>query len=147
MSKKVTKKIESDLPPDVISDDLKSGGYKDLFSEMKEGVQLPYILTFYKVQGSRIKDDWVLLTLPIDNKGRSYVVQVSSGNLGRAGKGPHVKATVVVYLKKSNIDRLRKYLDLWFKGMIEAGAVRDRISSRRAIGQVHRANGRTHWSW
>lgn len=139
------KKIE--LPPDVIEADSKRPSYEDSRKPWRqEGEEDLYSLTFYKVQGSRIKDNWVILTLPIDNKGRSYVISLD-GNCGRAGRGPHVKAIVMIHLHAGNADRLRKYIDLWKKGMSDAGSVRDRISSRRAEGQVRRANGERSWQW
>ena len=65
----------------------------------------------------------------------------------RVGSGPHVKATVTIYLKANNIERLQKYVDLWLKGMELAGTTRDRISSQRMQGQINRAAGKTSWSW
>lgn len=54
---------------------------------------------------------------------------------------------VEVHLKQDNVERLRKYLELWTKGMADAGGIRDRISSRRAQGQMERAAGRSYWRW
>ena len=137
------------LPPDVTEADTKYPTYKANAKPWRigENADAPLSLTFYKVQGQRIKDSWVIVTLPIDNRGRSYVVQVESGTTGRAGRGPHVKAEVTVYLHAGNIDRLRKYVELYRKGLADAGMVRDRISSRRAQGQVERAKGRSMWRW
>ena len=136
----------ADYPPDVIAADTQWPRENGPYSWYRDN-NVPHELVFYKVQGTRIKDSWVIVTLPIDNKGRAYVIQVESGNTGRAGRGPHVKAEVRVYLSPANLPRLQKYVDLWRKGMAEAGAVRDRISSRRAQGQIERMKGRTTWRW
>lgn len=131
------------LPPDVRVEDTKWSGEP----RGKVDPNTPHSLTFYLVQGRAMKNTWVILTLAIDNRGRSYVVRTDTGGTGRAGSGPHVKAEVKVYLRADNLDRLGKYVELWKKGMVEAGMIRDRIGSRRAQGQIERANGRTSWMW
>jgi hypothetical protein len=144
-----SKKTFPDFPPDVIEADTKWPPPDDNPKPWRTGndADVPRSLTFYKVQGARIKDAWVIVTLPIDNRGRSYVVQCETGSTGRAGRGPHVKAEVTVYLTRKNIDRLRRYVDLWRKGAAEAGMIRDRISTRRVQGQIERAKGKTSWRW
>lgn len=108
-------------------------------------------LTFYQVKGARV-NDWVITTLLIGGAGkrgttaRYYGITIG-GNVCRVGKGPHVLKEVKVYLNKDNLPRLQKYVDLYNKGLADAGMVRDRISTRRAQGQIHRANGRTSWMW
>lgn len=78
---------------------------------------------------------------------RTYAVTVEGAKLVRIGKGPHVTDTLTVYTRKTTIERLQPYLDLRTKGAGDAGSVRDRISSRRAQGQIERARGKSSWRW
>jgi hypothetical protein len=145
-TEKETAKVE--LPPNVIAADLKypeSG--KGVYSRLKELGLDATQLTFYKTTGF----GWVLTTLGISNAGRaatarSYGITLD-GKCCRVGRGPHVTATVSVYLSTDNWNRLLPYIELYRKGLAEAGTVRDRISTRRAQGQIHRANGETYWRW
>lgn len=138
-----------DLPPDVTAADLEYPRYEDRADDVPMDVH--YGLTFYKT--TRL--GWTLLTLEIRSGKRRYRPSTTDrsygitmdGGLCRVGNGPHVLTTVKVHLTKSNIGRLRKYVDLWTKGMAAAGDTRDRISTRRAQGQAHRAAGRTSWMW
>jgi hypothetical protein len=146
-----TKTIKMELPPDVKASDLKypsydsgdSIGYREL-----EAMGLhSNSLTFYLTTGF----GWAITTLGIRNAkpgrtARTYAVTLD-GKCCRVGSGPHVKATVTVYLSKSNLSRLQKYVDLHLKGQEQAGIVRDRISTRRAQGQINRANGLSSWRW
>ncbi len=162
MAKKTTKPApkpatpEYKLPPDVVLADLKWGSSFPRAALLREGEldDLPMTLTFYYIPAGRKAPEWVLTTLLISRAGRGssvtdryYSIGVADSKVYTVGRGPHVVAEITVYLSKDNIDRLRKYVDLWRKGMAEAGQIRDRISSRRAQGQVHRAAGRTFWSW
>lgn len=163
-SKSVAKKVQVELPPDVNASDLKYPAY-DSDKGVSDGI--PYAkqqelgldstsLTFYLVSGRHV-NDWVLLTLHISNPPRrqrnrgvdttrSYGVSMD-GKVCRVGLGPHVLKEVTVHLSQSNIERLKKYVDLFRKGLAEAGQIRDRISTRRAQGQIHRANGESSWMW
>jgi hypothetical protein len=156
MSKQLKNNQHADLPPDVIPSDL-AFAEDDRLSwderkELPEGCQ--YELTFYQVKGRKV-NDWVLITLLIGKAtgrragaaDRSYAIQVSDEKVCRVGFGPHVLKTVTVRFKKSNLKRLQRYVDLWLKGMESAGSIRDRISTRRAQGQLYRAQGRTSWMW
>jgi hypothetical protein len=152
--KKPTKPV-SDLPPDVVAADTKYPklGTRIAYDQLKEmglGFDSPWtgVLTFYRTQSI----GWVLCTLPISGAGRgstprTYGIGVADSKVYTVGKGPHVLQVVEVRVTNSNLSRLTKYIDLWKKGMADAGSIRDRISSRRAQGQVHRQNGRTHWQW
>jgi hypothetical protein len=93
------------------------------------------------------KPEWVIATLAIGGKGRTYGIRISTGTVCRVGAGPHVKATVTVHVRVSRAKALQKYTDLRLKGATEANQIRDRISSRRAEGQVMRAQGRHSWTW
>jgi hypothetical protein len=156
MLKKLNRKTAAvaDLPPDVRASDLEFAKEGDGLSwderkTLPEGAQ--YELTFYQVKNR----GWVLTTLLIGKAGRrragredrTYGIEVATEQIVRVGFGPHVTKTVSVRFKKSNIERLRKYIDLWLKGMESAGNIRDRISTRRAQGQLYRAQGRTSWMW
>jgi hypothetical protein len=145
----------TELPPDVEPEDLKypEPGRGLPWERRKElGLEDLYSLTFYRVRDL----GWVLCTLHISNPSRkaaagttarTYGIGVADGKVYTVGRGPHVTKEVEVYLSGDNLDRLSRYVDLWKKGMEDASAIRDRISSRRAQGQLHRAAGRTHWTW
>jgi hypothetical protein len=153
------KKSAEALPPGVKPDDLKWPkmekhlGYKEL-DEL--GLKSPSLL-FYLCEG-RNDFGWVLTTLRIGGgrNGRSdryYGVEVAGfipgrpAKVVRVGDGPHVTKKLTVHLSKDNIERLRHYVELYQAGLGDAGDIRDRISSRRAQGQLHRAQGHTHWHW
>lgn len=144
------------LPPDVTAADLRYPtaknqlGYKEVEAM---GLVATYgTFTLYFVP----KIGWVLTTLHISNpssrqsagtSARFYGIGVSDGKVYTVGRGPHVTAEVVVHTTKDNADRLKRYADLWTKGMADASQIRDRISSRRAQGQLHRAAGESSWRW
>lgn len=136
-----TPKPAADLPPDVVATDTKWPEKGILGNSKLAPLGLGYesgftgVLTFYRTE----RFGWVLTTLGI-SKGkrysgqtdRSYGISIKDEGLVTVGKGPHVLATVEVYLSDANLPRLQKYLDLWKKGMAKAGDTRDRISTRRA---------------
>lgn len=62
---------------------------------------------------------------------RTYATTLD-GRAVRIGNGPHVKARVTVYMKKSRQKALRKFLDIKEKGAEVSHTIRDRISTRRA---------------
>jgi hypothetical protein len=144
------------LPPGVVASDLKypecdSGDRLD--TSLGDGGHL----TFYEVEGRRVAD-WCIATLLIGTASRvqrsrgvttdrTYAVRISDGGCVRIGLGPHIKRTVTVYIRKSRAEALKKYADLYTKGAIEANQIRDRISSRRAQGQLERAAGHHSWTW
>ena len=70
---------------------------------------------------------------------RTYAIRVSDGGTVRIGNGPHVKARVTVYLRKSRMADLKKFLDLLQKGAGNAGSIRDRISTRRMRTSMQRS--------
>lgn len=108
-------------------------------------------LTFYYIPAGRKAPEWVLTTLLIGKgKGtpdRYYGIGVADSKVYTVGRGPHVVAEIEVHPSADNIERLRPYIELWKKGMEDASAIRNRISSRRAQGQLYRAAGRTSWMW
>lgn len=127
--------VLSDLPPDVVAADLdwKTAGPSHTYEEQK-ALGLDYDtgwtgeLRFYFTA----KFGWCLCTLPI-SKGqgnsppRTYGIKLS-GEIVTMGKGPHVLKDVTVLIRPANYERLKKYVDLWKKGMADAGGIRDRIS-------------------
>src|SRR4029077_16922930 len=100
---------------------------------------------------------WAIPTLHIRNAGRRshpgatnrrpYAVATENGKTYRVGLGPHVEETHPVWVKKSRLQALLKFIELKNGGEGSAGQIRDRISSRRAQGQVMRAEGRSSWRW
>lgn len=155
-TKKPVQKLDAiDLPPDVSVKDLQRLKWdsKDTFSykEMRELGLDSDELQFFLTEGF----GWVITTLLIKSKGRYsgpsqtdryYGISVD-GKLCRIGHGPHVKRTVRVYINKKNLKYMQKYIDLHKKGLANAGDVRDRISSRRAMGQMYRQQGLSSWMW
>lgn len=77
---------------------------------------------------------------------RTYAVTLK-GDLVRIGKGPHVTTQHVVYVRTKRLAALQPFLNLRRDGAAKAGTVRDRISSRRAQGQLERAAGKSSWRW
>ncbi len=150
-SRKPVSKPVTALPPDITVADTKAPpmGEGMSYTERKEFMgDLPYYFTFYQTQGF----GWVLCTLGIGGKGRgdaarTYGITVADGKVVRVGRGPHVLKIVEVYVSKKNKDRMARYVELLRKGLAEAGTIRDRISTRRAQGQINRANGMTFWHW
>jgi len=95
---------------------------------------------------------WMIPTVNISGKSsreaeRTYAIGVDDKKCYRIGGGPHVTAKVRVYLTAANFDRLFPFLQLQEEGKKQAGKIRDRISSRRAQGQIYRAQGLRHWRW
>lgn len=138
---------EKQLPPKVTEKDLTYPSMKSkdhiLYTAGNHGT-----LTFYLTD----KMGWCISTLPISQsrKGyanRTYAIRIEDGSIVTVGNGPHVKVDVMIYIRNSRIKVLQEYVELYNKGMIEAGNIRDRISSRRAQGQVMRSQGRRSWLW
>lgn len=145
---------DTPLPPDVKKEDTRyptEGIGHDERKALGLGYESlwPGYLKFHLCLNLSKGTQWVIATLSISGgkPPRTYAVGVADSKVYTVGNGPHVKATVQVYLSKANIDRLRKYVELWKKGMADAGMIRDRISSRRAQGKIHRANGESSWYW
>lgn len=110
--------------------------------------------TLYEVETRRGSTEWVVCTLGIQGGRRSriyaaertYAVNLRGGVM-RVGRGPHVKQVITVYVRKSRRQALDKLVQLHTDGLAQAGMIRDRIGSRRAQGQLMRAEGRTNWRW
>ena len=95
---------------------------------------------------------WAIPTLGIRNASarhrsigitapRTYAVTVKDKSLITCGLGPHVKARVTVYVKKSRFKALQPYLDIMIDGQVKANDCRDRISTRRANTLLRRSFG------
>ena len=97
---------------------------------------------------------WCIPTLLISGAGRrrattdrTYAIRVSNGTVCRIGKGPHVTQILTVYNTPKRSKALQPFFDLKTSGAADAGVIRDRISSRRAEGQLRRQNGESSWRW
>jgi hypothetical protein len=142
--------MKTALPPGITAADLKFPSYEDRADRLDDQGDHGQ-LTFYNTTGF----GWCIATLLINRassrsrhqSARTYAVRVSDGAGVRIGTGPHVLNTVTVYLRKSRLAVLQKYIDLYQKGAIQANTTRDRISSRRAEGIQKRAAGYHSWSW
>jgi hypothetical protein len=139
------------LPPGITAADLKHEGPKGhgdaawkRYQEWMKGdgalVDDPRELELYYTE----RFGWCITTLFIsrgrDYADRSYGITLK-GEMVRVGKGPHVKRTVRVYLRRSRLADLQQYLDLYLKGLEAAHNTRDSISTRRA----QTANRRSLW--
>ena len=138
---------KTQLPPGVTAADVK---YPTVYGDVANDLGDYGKLTFYHVAG-RHETYWAIATLPIGKSrngyaDRTYAVTLS-GKVVTVGKGPHVKETVSVWIRKSRLGALQKYVDLFTQGKGDAGMIRDRIGSRRAQGQLMRSQGRTSWRW
>lgn len=136
--KKKTEELSTDaLPPGVKTSDLR-------YPEKGRPVDT---LTFYLCE----RLGWCIAVLPIsrgrERSDRVYGVRCDTGTLCRMGKGPHVKKEVTIYIAEDRALPLDRYLKLKRQGEVDANVVRDRISSRRAEGQLHRARGERSWRW
>jgi hypothetical protein len=87
---------------------------------------------------------WCITTLFIKGAGRQdtarYYGITTTGQPVRIGHGPHVKHEAHVYLRKSRVAALQPYIDLYNKGLEDAHNTRDRISTRRVMTTMRRAN-------
>lgn len=70
---------------------------------------------------------------------RTYAVSVKTGGTVRIGNGPHIKERHVVYVKKTRLAKLQKFLDLQGQGAERANTIRDNISTRRARTAARRS--------
>jgi hypothetical protein len=133
------------LPKLVRETDLKYPGWKSK-------VRVEKTLTLHKVTGRHSDGDWFIANLRIGSgrghADRTYATRISDGKTGfRIGKGPHVTDTITVYVTTKNKLRLAPLVAMADEGEIDANQIRDRISTRRAQGQLHRAAGRSSWRW
>jgi hypothetical protein len=123
--------IKTDLPPGVIASDLR---YPTTGRSVGD-------LTFYFTN----RFGWCVATLSINSRGRTYGITMD-GNIVSMGGRPDDKI-VYAYVSEARQAALQKFLDLKAKGLGNAGDIRDRIGSRRAEGQVKRAQGLHSWRW
>lgn len=143
------------LPKDITAKDLVYPDYKDgdKLTTIQEGPEswnkrsASFELWYTEQMG------WCIPTLLISNArrgssnpARTYATTLD-GKPVRIGRGPHVKRIVTVYVRESRLKALQHYLDKQKAGAEVSNQIRDRISSRRAQGQIMRAQGRTSWRW
>lgn len=134
------------LPKEIVEKDLKYPDYRDKDQLIKEWEDRTFELWYTTSLG------WVIPTLLIrhsrraERADRTYATTLD-GKACRVGLGPHVLRRVTVYVRESRRAALQKFLDLRRSGQVTSNQIRDRISSRRAQGQVMRAEGRTSWRW
>lgn len=132
------------LPEGVLASDLKQPQFDDYRD-------LPYDDRTFELWHTT-SFGWCIPTLFISRAGRgqstdrTYAVTLD-GKPVRVGRGPHVTRIITVYVRTSRMNDLQKFLDVRKQGQAKAGEIRDRISSRRAQGQMERASGHSHWRW
>lgn len=74
---------------------------------------------------------------------RTYAVRIDTGSTVRIGNGPHIKARHTVYIRKTRVAALQKFIALIASGGAKANEIRDSISTRRAQTAARRAS----WGW
>jgi hypothetical protein len=132
------------LPADIEFDDLFYPAYgdSDSLNEVDQSdYQTQRLISFELLKTERF--GWVIPTLFISktktqSANRTYATSLD-GKQCRVGNGPHILATLVVYVTKKNKQRLaNKYLKLITDGMVSANETRDIISTRRMNGALRR---------
>lgn len=143
------------LPKDITAKDLTRPGYedKDKLARISEGPESWQYRSAEFEMWYTEQMGWCIPTLLIsnarrgsNNPARTYATTLDSKPV-RIGRGPHVKRIVTVYVRESRLSALQHYLDKQSAGAEVSNQIRDRISSRRAQGQVMRAQGRSSWRW
>lgn len=85
---------------------------------------------------------WCIPTLLISHSrrapDRTYAHSLKTNGPVRIGNGPHVLHQLEVHVRQSRAKALRPYLDARLSGQATAGDIRDRISTRRALGALRR---------
>ena len=149
MNKTKTAIKSPELPKGILQSDLKYPSYKSDNKLVYDGNHHGQ-LTLHYVTGR----GWVIATLPISNaragsgfEGRTYAIEVDKKdsysdehNIVTVGKGPHITHTVTVYITTKRVSALQPFIDIFNKGLVSAGTIRDRISTRRATTVLRRAN-------
>lgn len=143
------------LPFNLLKSDLEYPKWKEkMTAKERKDNSIVQHLTLHHIDSERDakNDGWVIATLPIGGKRRAgYVERTYAIGQDRkvytVGQGPHVTGTVRVYVTQARAKALAPLLELYTFGMAEAGTIRDRISTRRAQGAIHRRNGDRYWTW
>ncbi len=145
---KANSTLTRELPPMINVSDTKYPPYKSKNPVVWDAANHGR-LTFHHTE----RFGWCIATLPISGAragsgyvARTYAIRLEpkwSGSteheIVSVGNGPHVSKTVEVYVRKNRVKTLQKYLDLYAKGMGDAGSIRDRISTRRANTSLRRS--------
>lgn len=144
--KKITTKHE--LPKGITNKDLQYPSYKSSDRLAYDDARLSNSGSFELIHV--IGWGWCISTLLIRKAGRRssesaisggarvYAVRVDTGETVRVGLGPHVDERVQVYVRKSRVKALERYINLLVSGATRANQIRDRISTRRAQSAFRR---------
>ena len=88
---------------------------------------------------------WAVQTLWINQRqNRSYAATLDGKIITAGNQGVKL---LHVYVRESRVKHFQKWLDAHQKGLQDAGDIRNRIGSRRAEGQLKRAQGLSSWRW
>jgi hypothetical protein len=141
-----TKKTKPTLPEGILPIDLERPKY-----DAKDGMVYSINNGSFTLHNTT-RMGWCVATLHISRgkrgqPDRTYGARLTDGSTVTIGNGPHVLETIEVYVRKSRVKALQHLIDTHTKGMTNAGMIRDRIGSRRAQGQLMRAEGRHSWMW
>lgn len=144
-AKTETKATKRSLPEGVRESDLKQPHWERALP-WRQSEELGLVggrLEFYRTD----KTGWLVLTLHISNPprrhaagtpARFYATAVKDKTVHTVGMGPHVLEQLTVYVTQDNLERLMPLIELHKQGLVDANTIRDRISSRRAQGQLRR---------
>jgi hypothetical protein len=136
MKTKLNNGTSVELPTMILASDLKRASWALMMPYPDDSFEVWYTERF----------GWCIPTLRIGGHRRglaterTYGVAVKDGGVVTMGRGPHVQAVVTVYVRKSRLRALQALLSLRDKGAGDAGAIRDRISTRRARGVLRRSS-------
>jgi hypothetical protein len=144
---------EPKLPSDIKALDLKRPEFDDVdkLARIPTGSESwQYELATFEMWYTE-QMGWCIPTLLIAKAGRASTDRTYATTLAgkqvRIGRGPHVKRVVTIYVRESRLKELKHYFDLQRDGAEVSNQIRDRISSRRAQGQIMRQQGHTSWRW
>lgn len=130
------------LPDGILAADLKALDWKDAADRAPEG--MPWEDREFELWYTE-RFGWCIPTLDIAGARRGMprrtygviigdrlkVREAARGGLVTMGAGPHVLATLRVYVRTANAERMAPYITLRREGQAKAGETRDRISTRR----------------
>ena len=148
------KPVEIELPKGIKASDLVYPSWKSKNKIVYEGDHRGQLTLHYVANRG-----WVIATLPISNaragsgyEGRTYAIEINKKNdwtdehqIVTVGKGPHITKTVTVYVTTKRKEALQPFVDIFNKGLVSAGNIRDRISTRRAQTVLRRSGTGLGW--
>jgi hypothetical protein len=141
--------VTPELPKDILASDLErvkapqsvyktNRAYKAFFGKPEHKIVAEFEMWYCNGMGWVIPTLLIRTTRRMDRANRTYATSLN-GHQCRVGMGPHVLRQVTVYVRATRQSALQKYLDLKLKGEQDSNQIRDRISTRRAMGTMRRS--------